>query len=65
MHGVVVHLTKDFNTEVTRLPKEGIKFSKETNISNAAIKKFLKTKEEEKKLEKNGEFYELNQIKVI
>ena len=47
------------------LPKEGIKFSKETSISNATFKKFLKTKAEENKLKKNGDFYELNQIKVI
>ena len=60
MHGVMVHLTKDFIVEVTRLLKEGIKFSKETSISNDAIKKFMKTEEEEKKLEKNGDFYELN-----
>ena len=65
LHGVMVHLTEDFIAEVTGLPKEGIKFNKETGISNAAIKKFLKTKEEEKKLEKNGDFYELNQIKFI
>ena len=65
MHGVKVHLTEDFIAKVTGLPKEGIKFSKETSISNVAIKKFLKTKEEDKKFEKNGDFYELNQIKVI
>ena len=34
-------------------------------ISNAAFKKFPKIEEEEQKLEKNGDFYELNQIKVI
>ena len=65
LHGVIVYLTKDFITEVTRLPKEGIKFSKETSISNAAFKKFPKTEAKEKNLEKNGDFYELNQIKVI
>ena len=65
MHGVTVHLIEDFITKVTRLLREGIKFSKETSISNATFKKILKTNEEEKKLEKNRDFYELNQIKVI
>lgn len=45
-HGVTVHLTKDFITEVMGLPKDEIKFSKETIISNVAIKKFPKTTEE-------------------
>ena len=43
---------------------EGIKFSNET-ISNVAFKKFSKMEVEEKKLEKNGDFYKLNQVKVI
>ena len=50
MHGVMMHLTEDFIVEVTGLPKEVIKFTKETGTSNAAIKKFPKTKEGEKKL---------------
>ena len=65
LHGVMVHLTKDFISEVTRLPKEGLKFSKEMSISNATFKKFLKIDEEENNLEKNGDFYKLCQIKVI
>jgi hypothetical protein len=65
MHGVTVHITEDFIAEVTGLPKEGMKFSKETGISNTTFKKFPKIEEEEKKMEKNGDFYELNQIKVI
>ena len=58
-------MTEDFIAEVTGLPKEGLKFSKETSISNVAFKKFPKIEAKEKKLEKNGDFYELNQIKVI
>ena len=64
LHGVIVNLTKYCIAEVTGLSKEGIKFNKETRISNAAFKKFPKTKVEEKNLEKIGDFYELNQIKV-
>ena len=36
LHGITVCLTKDFIAEVIGLPKEGIKFSKETSISNVA-----------------------------
>ena len=61
----MVNLTEDFIVEVTGLLTDGLKCSKETSISNVAFKIFPKTKEEEKKLEKNGDFYELNQIKVI
>lgn len=61
----MMHLTDDFIAEITGLPKERIKFSKEISISNATIKKFLKIEEEEKKLEKNDDFYEQNQIKII
>ena len=64
MHHVTVQLTEDFIAEVIGLPKDGLKYSKKMSISNATFKKFPKT-EEEKKLEKNGDFYELNQIKVI
>ena len=60
-----MHLTKDFIVEVTGLPKEGLKFSKEMIISNAAFKKFPKMDVEEKNLEKNGDFYKLGQIKTI
>ena len=48
MHGVMVQLTKDFIAKVIGLPKEGIRFGKETSISNVAFKKFLKIEEEEK-----------------
>lgn len=65
MHGVTLSLTKYFIAEVVGIPKEGLKFSKETSISNAAFKEFLKTKAKEKNLEKNGDFFELKQIKVI
>ena len=65
LHGVMVNLTGEFIAELTGLPMEGIKFSKETSISNANFKKFPKMEAEEKNLEKNGDFYELNQIKVI
>ena len=58
----MVHVMEDFIAEVTRLPKEGIKFSKETSISNAVFKKFPKIENEEKSLEKNGDFYEQGQI---
>ena len=65
MHGVTMDLSEDFIAKVIGLPKEGIKFIKETNISNTTFKNFLKIDEEEKNLEKNGEFYEIGQIKVI
>ena len=61
----MVNLTKDFIVEVTRLPNKGLKFSKETTISNAAFKKFPKIEAKEKKLEENGDFYKLKQTKVI
>ena len=41
LHGVTADLTRDFIAEIIGLPKEGMKFKKETNISNVAIKKFL------------------------
>ena len=47
LHGVTIHITKDFITKVTSLPKEGLKFSKEMTISNVAFKKLLKMEEEE------------------
>ena len=56
---------EDFIAEVIGLHKEGIKFSKETTISNVVFNKFLEMDEEEKNLEKNGDFYELGQTKVI
>ena len=59
-----MHLIEDFIAEVMGLPKEGIKFNKETSISNVVFKKFPKMDEEEKNLEKNG-IYELGQIKGI
>ena len=59
MHAVIVNLTEYFIVEVMGLPKEGLNFSKETSISNAAFKKFPKTKDEENNLEKNEDFYEL------
>ena len=65
MHGAMMHLSKDFIAKVTGLPKEGIKFSKEKSISNVPFNKFPNMDEEEKNLEKNGDFYELGQIKVI
>ena len=65
LHGVTVTLSEDFIAEVSGLPKEGIKFTKQTSISNAAFKKFPKTKEEEKQLEKRGDFFDLYQIKEI
>ena len=58
-------ISKDFIADVKGIPKEGIKFSKETNISNVVFKKFPKTNEGETNLEKNGDFYELGQIKTI
>lgn len=65
MHGVIVKLSKEFIAETTGLPMEGLKFSKETSISNATFKKFPKSDEEEKKMEKSGDLYNLSQIKVI
>lgn len=65
MHGVTVHLIEEFIVEVMRLLKEGMKFRKEIYISNAGFKKNMKIEEEEKKMDKNKDFYELNQIKVI
>ena len=65
LHGVTLNLTREFIAEISVLPMEGLKFKKETNISNVAFKKFSKNEEEEKKLVKNGDFYDLNQIKVI
>ena len=51
--------------EITGLPTSGIKFSKQTNISNAAYKKISKTDVEEKQLEKNGYFFNVEKIKGI
>ena len=65
LHGVTVNLSEDFIVEITGLPKEGIKFTKQTSISNAAFNKFPKIKEEEKQLEKRGDFFDLYQIKEI
>lgn len=65
LHGVMVNLTEEFIFELTGLPMEGIKFSKETSISNMTFKKFPKTEAKEKNLEKNGDLYDLKQIKVI
>lgn len=65
LHGVTVYISEDFIVEITSLLMEGLKFRKETTISNVTFKKFLKTEEEEKKLEKDGDLYELKQIKVI
>lgn len=65
LHGVTMHLTEEFIVEVMGLPKEGIKFSKKMNISNVAFKKFPKMDEEEKNMEKNGNFYELGQLKLV
>ena len=57
LHGVMVNLSEKFIAEITGFPLEGLKFSKETSISNAAFKKILKTDDEEKNLEKSGDFY--------
>ena len=54
LHGVTVHLTKEFLAEIMGLPMEGINFSKQMSISNAMFKIFLKIEEEEKNLEKMG-----------
>ena len=59
LHGVTVKLMEDFIDKITRLPMSGIKFTKQTRISNAAYKKFLKTDAEEKQLEKNGDFFDV------
>ena len=63
--GVTMHLTEEFLAKIIGLPMEGNKFSKQTSISNTAFKKFPKVEVEEKNLEKNGDFYELDQIKTI
>ena len=47
LHGVIVNLMEDFIAEVTGLPTDGLKYSKEMTVSNAAFKKFPKTKAEE------------------
>ena len=53
MHGVSPSLMEEFIAEITGLSTAGIKFKKETKISNAALKKFPKWK-----LVKNGNFPE-------
>ena len=60
IHGVTMKLSKEFIIEIMSLPMEGLKFSKETSILNAAFKKFPKIDEEEKRLDKNGDFYDLS-----
>ena len=65
LHGVTVHLMEEFIAEIIGLPMESIRFSKQMSISNAAFDKFPKTKAKEKNMEKNGDFYELDQIKTI
>ena len=59
LHGVTVKLMEDFIAKITRLSTGGIKFSKQTSISNAAYKKFSRTDAEEKKLKKNGDFFDV------
>ena len=59
LHGVIVKLLEEFISDIIGLPMEGLKFNKETRIIlNAAFKKFPKNYEEEKRLEKNGNFYD-------
>lgn len=65
LHGVTVKLTEEFIAEITGLPTEGIKFTKQTSILNAAFKNFPKMEEEEKILEKSGNFFDMHQIKEI
>ena len=55
----MVQITEDFIAKVIGLSKEGMKSRKEMTFSNVAFKNFLKIEEEEKNLEKNGDFYEL------
>ena len=52
-------LIEDFIARIMGLPTGGIKFSKQTSISNAAYKFFLKMDVEEKQLEKNGDFFDV------
>lgn len=65
LYGVIVKLMEEFIAEIMGLPMGGIKFSKQTNISNVAYKKFPKTDAEEKLLEKNGVFFDVEQKKGI
>ena len=65
LHGVTMKLTKDFIVEIMGLPMIGIKFTKKTSISNATYKKFPKMEDEEKQLEKSGDFFDVHQIKEI
>ena len=60
LHGVHVNLFEEFIAEITGFLMEGLKFSKETNILNVAFKKFPKINEEEKRIEKSGDFYDLS-----
>ncbi len=42
-----------------------LNLKKETKILNAALKKFLKNPEEERRLVKEGDFFNLDQIKEL
>lgn len=65
LHGVTMELIEEFIAKISGLPMEGLKFKKETNISNVVFKRFPKNEKEEKKLVKDGDFCDLDQIKVI
>jgi hypothetical protein len=54
-----VKLIEEFVAEVKGLSMDGIKFSKQKNNSNAALKKFPKMKAEEKNLEKMVSIFKL------
>lgn len=59
LHGFTTKLIEDFIAEIMGLPMVGIKFTKQTSISNVAYKKFSKMEAEEKQLEKSGDFFDV------
>ena len=65
MYGVTMNLTLEFIVHIITLPVGELKVRKETSILNATFKKFQKTNDEEKWLVKNGDFFNLEQLKTI
>lgn len=65
LYGRQFTINVDFIAEVTRLPNEGMKFFKKKKASNEAIKHLPKNDQEDEKLVKVGNFYDLAQVKDI
>lgn len=65
IYGRKFTINVDFITKVIGLLNEGMKFFKQKNASEEAVKGFPKNDQEDAKLVKVGNFYDLSQIKDI